>query len=1104
MLLGPQRRARRRLGRDLTLVGLGLVSVCLAVWMQFGDHKAADVATIASLAVGVAALALALVDFFRQEPVPPDPAGYADDLAHILRAQWLEEAGARRLRDPQVLPLAWATTTRPVAGELRDPVTGGRVLRVHLDGRLDGRFDRVISQLAQGFDQLPQNRLVVIGEPGSGKTVLAMLLTLGLLGARQPGGPVPVLLPVSTWDPVREPLDDWLVRTLAVPYYSGREEIPRALLAHGLLLPVLDGLDEIPESARRTAIRGINQAIGGERPVVVTCRAVEYEELIHGGAPTLRQAPVVEVAPVPPRDVIAYLRAVDWPEHVATGWGRVFDRLRTEPDGPLAEALSTPLMVTTARLVYQRGCGDPAELLDRERFDCRYAVEDHLTHRVLDAVYGPDPGLPDGAETRGLWDPVRARRWLTFLARHLHDHRERDLEWWAMSGRVLPLWVGPAVSFGLGLVLAVGAILWTAVTRGFAAGVSGEAVLVPMCIGAVFALISSLIWYAAGNRPPGRLSFSLRGSAGRLWRGFRLGVLVGAVAVVPVVGGMCVFQVLAFTPGPGSLPAAGIVSESLTMCVTLSLVVGVALATHHWLNAPPSRATQATPFNSYVQDRRSAVAGAAVAGLVVGGAGLFGLHVGQLVGDLVFRTLTEWPGSPGTGDVSDSAEVSWRRINEALGPDSHGWGLPFVLPGVAFALFVLLSRAWFRFLLVRLWLAVTGRMPWRFFAFLGEARRREIVRQANSAFQFRHIRLQEGLAGEPVYVRGPDSGARGTVPRRLLLGVGAAGVVGGTVAFVGRHAAEGEVVYWDRNEAWMTAVAFHPRTGELVWGASDGRVWRGGRREEERMVLPAAPYYDTLRGVDQLMFDARGDRLVVARDGLLAVGMTGRSHWSFRQGPAALEGRLSLSEDGRILAGGSGGRLALWDLDGAGWPTRIEVNAREQREIVTWDMCGDALVALKSTGRLVRIRVPDMTEEPVSTPVVDVIAGYVNSFHLMVSRRGDHLFLEGDGIVGRLWRMNDRTGRWEKSGPELSDVSVVFHPSKPLAAVSRTDAMDGDERTLDGTIELWSTDGTPARRKALRGHLGQVHAMSFSADGTGLASAGADGTVRRWDVSHLP
>ncbi|WP_405908086.1 MULTISPECIES: hypothetical protein [unclassified Streptomyces] len=64
---------------------------------------------------------------------------------------------------------------------------------------------------------------------------------------------------------------------------------------------------------------------------------------------------MVEVLPEPPADVIGYLGNLDWPDGV--GWDGVFDRLRAEPPGPVAEALSTPLMVTTARLVYRRGAG---------------------------------------------------------------------------------------------------------------------------------------------------------------------------------------------------------------------------------------------------------------------------------------------------------------------------------------------------------------------------------------------------------------------------------------------------------------------------------------------------------------------------------------------------------------------------------------------------------------------------------------------------------------------------------------------------------------------------------------------------------------------------
>ncbi len=210
-----------------------------------GDEDAANqIATVGSLFVGFVSLLLALADFFRHEPAAPDPAALADDLAVVVEEQWRDEATARGLRDPRVLPLAWTATDRDVAHLPR--TAHARVLRVRLGGRLDGRFEDVIARLADGYRNLPGRRLVAIGEPGSGKSVLAILLTLGLLAGRESGAPVPVLLPASSWDPVREPLDDWIVGTLALPYYSSRPEIPRTLLAHGLLLPVLDGLDEIP------------------------------------------------------------------------------------------------------------------------------------------------------------------------------------------------------------------------------------------------------------------------------------------------------------------------------------------------------------------------------------------------------------------------------------------------------------------------------------------------------------------------------------------------------------------------------------------------------------------------------------------------------------------------------------------------------------------------------------------------------------------------------------------------------------------------------------------------------------------------------------------
>src|SRR5262249_48130652 len=169
-------------------------------------------------------------------------------------------------------------------------------------------------------------------------------------------------------------LDQWIVHTLATTYYNGKEDIPLRLLREDLILPVIDGLDEIPESSRRSAIKAIHQTLDANSPIVATCRTVEYEELITGGAPRLRRAPVVEVSPVSVDDAITYLKSNNWPS--GTSWDAVYNQLRTEPESPVGLAFSTPLMISMAATVYLRLGGDPGDLTDRAIFGSRHAVED--------------------------------------------------------------------------------------------------------------------------------------------------------------------------------------------------------------------------------------------------------------------------------------------------------------------------------------------------------------------------------------------------------------------------------------------------------------------------------------------------------------------------------------------------------------------------------------------------------------------------------------------------------------------------------------------------------------------------------------------------------
>lgn len=1101
--------------RDVLAAAVGLSSVGFAMSMVVGaGGKPGDVATVASLFIGLASLLLAVVDFFRHEDAPPDPAALADDLALRLREQWLEEAEARQLRDPRVLPLEWATTRRDVADILRTGAANTRVLRMRLDGRLDGRFDEVIGQLAAGYTRVPNRRLVVIGEPGSGKTVLAILLTLGLLRVREPGGPVPVLLPVSSWDPVRERLDDWIVRTVAQPYYNGRAEIPRMLLAHGLLLPVLDGLDEIPESARRSAIRGINRAVGGERPIVVTCRAVEYEELIRGGAPTLRQAAVVEVSPVPPEDVIGYLREVDWPS--GTDWSPVFARLRAEPEGPLQAALSTPLMVTSARLVYQRGRGNPGELLDGERFDCAYAVEDHLIHGLVDAAYAPDPDLPEETHTHDRWTAEQARRWLTFLAGYLHDRRERDLAWWLVSGRLLSSWAGPVTGLAIGAALVLAAVAWTARAGSIAADNRSTAVVVSLCVGGVFALFNSLVWYASDARSPGRLTWAVRGSVERLSRGFRIGAGLAAVSVVPLLLGLTAKRVIDAPGGLGTPRATELCVEAVTVSAALATVVGLALAAHNWLDAPPLRAAQVSPLNSLAQDRRSALVSAVTAGLVVAVAGLPGWYAGVVSGDLLLRLLTDWTGWPGRPEVTVLAADRWTWLTGVFGNWRSVVGIAVLLPGVFFTLLVLMGRAWPRFVVARFWLAARGKLPWRLMTFLADARRRELLRQAGGVYQFRHIRLQETLAGEPTYAN-EEERFRRAVRRRTVLtaGIGAAAV--GASWVLSRRVNGSLAVFADPKRRVIAAVRFRPGPeSELAYALKDGSVWKWSGNTADQSAEPLRkPLRDFAESWPlDLAFAAGGRFLAMSADAGAEIhdllGQVSKTTLGGEYG-GGQSSYIAWDADHRYLACANPGEWeGVWRKAEAGKYVYIpssEINAfGDEDRIRAGQFAGilglgflrdGSVVTLRGNGKTWRQRPPGFaTREPLlprepglwNTDGWYADHGFSNA--LAASRYDDSLALFGPG--GELWE--PQGVGWSPRPWKLGQVRTgAFHPRMPLLAVA--DFHSGDVQLLHT-----GKGASPQLLKVFSGHNDAVLSLDFSPRGHRLATASADGTVRIWDV----
>lgn len=131
-------------------------------------------------------------------------------------------------------------------------------------------------------------RLVITGEPGSGKTVTAIQPILLLLERRQPGRPVPVRVSAASWN-TDDGVHAWLARRLAADYKMDRRNA-RLLVDAGLILPVINGLDEMDhadtyDSRAAEALRALNTYQHGisRARIVLTCRTRHYDALTDVG-----------------------------------------------------------------------------------------------------------------------------------------------------------------------------------------------------------------------------------------------------------------------------------------------------------------------------------------------------------------------------------------------------------------------------------------------------------------------------------------------------------------------------------------------------------------------------------------------------------------------------------------------------------------------------------------------------------------------------------------------------------------------------------------------------------------------------------------------------
>jgi hypothetical protein len=353
-----------------------------------------------------------------------------EDLAESVEQQLREERRLQRVGDPFPLPVCWKDYTHASGDHY------GNIHRVRSEGAplaLDGTLDDICAK----FNSIPSRRLVVLGKPGSGKSVLLLELALTLLNNRSADDPIPVIFNIGSWKPNGPILLNWLADQVATSHrfakISKRSRRMRALsfIRNGHILPILDGFDEIGDGSLEIALRAIDATFDPDCPLVLSSRRVEYEAAVAASG-VVSSAAVVLLRDLAFEDVITYLPRSSAPigssaadGTMTTKWNAVFAQLDDPSNEQLRNLLKTPLMVSLARMIYSETSADPVTLLDSTRFPDIGSLNDHLLDNFIKSRYELGFGRAERRWSRSL-DSDAIERYFAFLALYLHGRSSRQ------------------------------------------------------------------------------------------------------------------------------------------------------------------------------------------------------------------------------------------------------------------------------------------------------------------------------------------------------------------------------------------------------------------------------------------------------------------------------------------------------------------------------------------------------------------------------------------------------------------------------------------------------------------------------------------------------
>ncbi|MFE1101995.1 NACHT domain-containing protein [Nocardiopsis alba] len=300
---------------------------------------------------------------------------------------------------------------------------------------------------------LTHQRVVLLGEPGMGKSSFLTLISKSLQAQPQKSEnedpPIPVsvglgsakFLPKEAKLPAEEEMISALARTVRseLPENAAKNltnESFEVLLEEGEIILLLDGLEDLPEGYRKKLLYFLN--LNQDINFILTSQPSRYWDT--PSSREIKNTLLLTAQKPTESDRIRYIKDAIVPHHEDhEKWDRFSENIQTRKEHPASQFLNTPMRLWLLRQKYQTPSSDPNELFNKEEFSTEKSVSDHLNKglvRARMASWKPEKSdiRPWHTSPKFPYSEKEVLRYLGFLGATSREQGNSEIKLWKLYG----------------------------------------------------------------------------------------------------------------------------------------------------------------------------------------------------------------------------------------------------------------------------------------------------------------------------------------------------------------------------------------------------------------------------------------------------------------------------------------------------------------------------------------------------------------------------------------------------------------------------------------------------------------------------------------------